>query len=58
MTQLEEIIALAEQIPQLIKENITDEGESRFDPVKTKIALELVKFEIEKSIACRAATNN
>lgn len=50
MTQIEEIIELAEQIPGLIKENVTTDGRSRFDPVKTKIALELVKFEIEKSV--------
>ena len=40
MNQVDEIIELAEEIPQLIKQNITPDGRCRFDPVKTKIALE------------------
>ena len=58
MNQVDEIVALAEEIPQLIKQNITPDGHSRFDPVKTKIALELVKYEIEKSIRTQSLPSN
>lgn len=58
MNQVDEIVALAEEIPQLIKQNITLDGHCRFDPVKTKIALELVKYEIEKSIRAQSLPSN
>ena len=58
MNQVDEIVALAEEIPQLIKQNITPDGHCRFDPVKTKIALELVKYEIEKSIRSQSLPSN
>lgn len=58
MNQVDEIVALAEEIPQLIKQNITADGHCRFDPVKTKIALELVKYEIEKSIRTQSLPSN
>ena len=58
MNQVDEIVALAEEIPQLIKQNITPDGHCRFDPAKTKIALELVKYEIEKSIRAQSLPSN
>lgn len=58
MNHVDEIIALAEEIPQLIKQNITPDGHCYFDPVKTKIALELVKYEIEKSIRAPSFPSN
>ena len=58
MNQVDEIVALAEEIPQLIKQNITPDGHCRFGPVKTKIALELVKYEIEKSIRTQSLPSN
>lgn len=58
MNQVDEIVALAEEIPQLIKQNITPDGHCRFDPIKTKIALELVKYEIEKSIRTKSLPSN
>ena len=58
MNQVDEIVALAEDIPQHIKQNITPDGHCRFDPVKTKIALELVQYEIEKSIRAQSLHSN
>ena len=58
MNQVDEIIALAEAIPQLVKQNITSDGRCRFDPIKTKLALELVKFEIEKSVCEQPISEN
>ena len=50
MTNAETIRSIAKQICELIDSHITPEGECLFDPVKVKLALELVKHEIEKSI--------
>ena len=58
MNQVDEIVALAEEIPQLIKQNITPDGHGRFDPGKTKIALELGKYESEKSIRAQSLPSN
>lgn len=58
MSQADEIIALAEAIPQLVKQNITSDGRCLFDPIKTKLALELVKFEIEKSVCEQSSSDN
>lgn len=45
-----EIYVLIEEIRRLVHDNISPEGQCRFDSVRTKLALELVKHEIEKSI--------
>ena len=58
MNQVDEIVALAEEIPQLIKQNSPPDGHCRFDPVKTKIAWELVKYESEKSIRAQSLPSN
>ena len=58
MNQVDEIITLAEEIPKIIKQNITPDGHCRFDPIKTRIALELVKFEIEKTIDTQPLSGN
>ncbi len=51
MNPTNEILALAEEIPALLRANITPDGHCCFDPVKVKLALELVKFEIEQKCA-------
>lgn len=51
MTTAESIRELVGDIQQLIQNNITPEGECKFDKVKVRLALEFVKAEIEKSIA-------
>lgn len=50
MTNAESIQALMKEICTLIEGNIRADGECQFDPVKVKLALELVKHEIQKSI--------
>ena len=50
MTNAESIRALMKGICDLIEANIRPDGECQFDPVKVKLALELVKHEIQKSI--------
>ncbi len=50
MTNAESIRTLADEVRQLILENITPDGECLFDPTKARLALEFVKQEIEKSI--------
>ena len=44
-----ELLALAKEIPLLIQQNISPDGCCRFDPIKVKLALELVKFEIQET---------
>ena len=48
MNLTNEILTLAEEILPLLRANITPDGHCRFDPIKVKLALELVKFEIEQ----------
>ena len=50
MNSSEAVCNLVEEIRQLVYANISPDGQCRFDPVKVKLALELVKHEIEKSI--------
>lgn len=50
MTDAESIRALMGEICALLEANIRSDGECQFDPVKIKLALELVKHEIQKSI--------
>ena len=50
MNNAEAVCSLVEEIRKLIYSNITPDGQCRFDPVKTRLALELVKTEIEKSM--------
>lgn len=50
MTNAETIQALMGEICALIEANIRSDGECQFDPVKIKLALELVKYEIQKSV--------
>lgn len=50
MTNAESIRTLADEVRLLILENITPDGECLFDSTKTRLALEFVKQEIEKSI--------
>ncbi len=50
MTNAESIRTLADEVRQLILENITLDGECLFDSTKARLALEFVKQEIEKSI--------
>lgn len=56
MTNAESIQALMREICVLIEGNIRLDGECQFDSVKVKLALELVKYEIQKSIQenCKA----
>ena len=56
MTNAESIQALMREICVLIEGNIRPGGECQFDSVKVKLALELVKYEIQKSIQenCKA----
>lgn len=56
MTNAESIQALMREICVLIESNIRPDGECQFDSVKVKLALELVKYEIQKSIQenCKA----
>lgn len=56
MTNAESIQALMREICVLIEDNIRPDGECQFDSVKVKLALELVKYEIQKSIQenCKA----
>ena len=56
MTNAESIQALIREICVLIEGNIRPDGECQFDSVKVKLALELVKYEIQKSIQenCKA----
>ena len=48
MNPTNEILTLAEEILPLLRANITPDGQCQFDPIKVKLALELVKFEIEQ----------
>lgn len=48
MNPTNEILTLAEEILPLLRSNITPDGQCQFDPIKVKLALELVKFEIEQ----------
>lgn len=48
MNLTNEILTLAEEILLLLRANITPDGHCLFDPIKVKLALELVKFEIEQ----------
>ena len=50
MSNVGEIYALIEEIRRLVHDNISPEGQCRFDSVRTKLALELIKHEMEKSI--------
>lgn len=45
-----EIFALIEEIRLLVQSNVSRDGACRFDPIRVRMALELVKLEIEKSI--------
>ena len=56
MTNAESIQALMREICVLIEGNIRPDGECQFDSVKVKLALELVKYEIQMSIQenCKA----
>lgn len=48
MTNAESIQALMREICVLIEGNIRPDGECQFDSVKVKLALELVKYEIQR----------
>ena len=50
ISEAEKICALAADVQKLLQKNITLEDRFRFDPVKIKLALQLVNCEIEKSI--------
>ena len=49
MNDAEKIFDLLAEIRQELQDHIV-EGKCQFDPVKVRLALELVKHEIEKSI--------
>ena len=49
MNDAEKIFDLLAEIRQELQDHIV-EGQCQFDPVKVRLALELVKHEIEKSI--------
>lgn len=49
MNDAEKIFDLLAEIRQELQNHIV-EGQCQFDPVKVRLALELVKHEIEKSI--------
>ena len=45
-----EIFELIEEIRLLVQANVSRDGVCRFDPIRVRMALKLVKLEIEKSI--------
>lgn len=47
----EKIYELLREIEALIKKNETEDGTFRFDEIRTMVALDFAKTEIEKSIA-------
>ena len=50
MTNAESIQALMREICVLIEGNIRPDGECQFDSVKVKLALELVKYELQSGL--------
>lgn len=57
MNPTNEILTLAEEILPLLRANITPDGHCLFDPIKVKLALELVKFEITQESEKTAITD-
>ena len=50
ITNAETIQIMMKKLCDLINDNISPEGNCLFDPVRVRLALELVEFEIQKSI--------
>lgn len=50
MTNAETIQMMMKKICDMINDNISPQGKCLFDPVRVRLALELVEHEIQKSI--------